>query len=175
MLSARSERRVRSGQPALDIDAEVARLLADEQGGTDFQSRDPGLVAEVRQLVVARNERRIRQGMEPLDVDSEVDTHARGARAVNTTVLRAGVYKRAMTNARRFQLDEITHPSRHLFQPPDGDHDRRRRLAGGRPRDLRGDEFDGEEWVLISEESPLDEDKRDDLVERFQLSHGAER
>jgi hypothetical protein len=27
--------------------------------------------------------------------------------------------------------------------------------------------------VLISEDSPLDEDKRDDLVERFQLSHGA--
>ncbi len=69
MLVARSERLVRGGQPALDIDAELARLLADEQapGATDA-----GLVAEVRALVVARNERRVRQGQEPLDVDSEV-------------------------------------------------------------------------------------------------------
>ena len=38
------------------------------------------------------------------------------------------------------------------------------------------DEFDGVEWVLISEDSPLDEHKRDELVERFQLTHqpGAE-
>ena len=35
------------------------------------------------------------------------------------------------------------------------------------------DEFDGEEWVLIAEDAPLDEHKRDELVERFQLSHGA--
>ena len=35
------------------------------------------------------------------------------------------------------------------------------------------DDFDGDEWVLISEDSPLDERKRDELVERFQLSHGA--
>ena len=34
---------------------------------------DPGLRAEVRQLVIARNERRARQGREPLDVDVEVD------------------------------------------------------------------------------------------------------
>ncbi len=69
MLSARSERLVRRGEPALDVDAELARLLAGEQADA---TRDPGLLAEVRQLVVARNERRIRQGLEPLDVDSEV-------------------------------------------------------------------------------------------------------
>jgi hypothetical protein len=67
LLHARSERLVRSGQPALDVDAELARLLASEQGGPD-----PELVAEVRSLVVGRNERRMRQGMEPLDVDAEV-------------------------------------------------------------------------------------------------------
>jgi hypothetical protein len=38
---------------------------------------------------------------------------------------------------------------------------------------FESDEFDGEEWVLISEDAPLDEHKRDELVERFQLSHGA--
>jgi hypothetical protein len=69
MLTARSERLLRRGEPALDIDAELARLLAGEQADT---TRDAGLLAEVRQLVVARNERRVRQGLEPLDVDSEV-------------------------------------------------------------------------------------------------------
>jgi hypothetical protein len=69
MLNARSERLVRAGRPALDVDAELARLLADEQARS---APDAGLVAEVRALVVARNERRVRQGIEPLDVDAEV-------------------------------------------------------------------------------------------------------
>jgi len=69
MLSARSERLVRRGQPALDIDAEVARLLEPARAPA---AHDAGLVQEVRQLVLARNERRVRQGQEPLDVDAEV-------------------------------------------------------------------------------------------------------
>ena len=69
LLRARSERLVRSGQPGLDIDAEVARLLAPEEARGQH---DAGLVEEVRQMVVARNERRTRRGLEPLDVDSEV-------------------------------------------------------------------------------------------------------
>jgi hypothetical protein len=69
MLMARSERLVRRGQPPLDIDAEMDRLLSREEPSG---SRDAGLVAEVRQLVVARNERRVRQGLAPLDVDAEV-------------------------------------------------------------------------------------------------------
>jgi hypothetical protein len=72
LLSARSERLVRSGQPPLDVDAEVARLLAAEQAGEASDRPDPELMAEVRSLVVGRNERRVRQGMEPLDVDAEV-------------------------------------------------------------------------------------------------------
>jgi hypothetical protein len=72
MLGARSERLVRSGQPALDVDAETARLLGDERDGRDAAARDPELLAEVRQHVVARNERRKRHGMDPLDVDAEV-------------------------------------------------------------------------------------------------------
>jgi hypothetical protein len=72
MLSARSERLVRRGQPALDIDAELARLLADEQGWRASNPRDAGLLAEVRQLVMARNDRRVRQGLQPLDVNAEV-------------------------------------------------------------------------------------------------------
>ncbi len=69
MLRARSERQVRRGEPALDVDAELARLLAPEAGGG---GHDAGLLDEVRQLVVARNERRLRQGLEPLEVEAEV-------------------------------------------------------------------------------------------------------
>lgn len=68
MLSARSERLVRQGQPALNIDAELARLLVAQTPA----AHDAGVVAEVRQLVAARNQRRLRQGLEPLDVDAEV-------------------------------------------------------------------------------------------------------
>ncbi len=71
MLTARSERLVRRGEPALDIDAEVARLLAPMPAAAGG-GHEAGLVEEVRQLAIARNERRARQGLEPLDVDSEV-------------------------------------------------------------------------------------------------------
>ncbi|MGH2865789.1 MAG: hypothetical protein ACRDJX_11155 [Solirubrobacteraceae bacterium] len=69
MLVARSERLVRRGRPALDVDGELARLLDQRQPA---HTHDAALVAEIRQLVGARNERRARQGLEPLDVDSEV-------------------------------------------------------------------------------------------------------
>lgn len=75
MLSARSERLVRKGQPALDIDAELARLLGGANPVAPASAagkHDTGLLEEVRQLVVARNERRVRQGLGPLDVDAEV-------------------------------------------------------------------------------------------------------
>jgi hypothetical protein len=72
MLNARSERLISRGQPALDIDAEIARLLgppSEQSGG----GHDADLTAEVRQLVVARNERRRRQGLAPLDVEAETE------------------------------------------------------------------------------------------------------
>jgi len=78
-----------------------------------------------------------------------------------------------MSNARRFQLEEITIRPGTYFNPqteimivvddsPEVDHEI-----------FESDEFDGEQWVLISDDAPLDENKRDDMVERFQLSHGA--
>jgi len=69
MLQARSERLVRKGHEPLDIDAEVARLLAPSVSAA---GHDAGIVEEVRQLVVARNERRARQGLEPLEVEAEM-------------------------------------------------------------------------------------------------------
>jgi hypothetical protein len=71
MLQARSDRQVRRGGAALDIDAEMALL----EGPADDPSNgkhDVALTEEVRQLVVARNERRMRSGEEPMDVEQEV-------------------------------------------------------------------------------------------------------
>jgi hypothetical protein len=76
-----------------------------------------------------------------------------------------------MTKVRRFALDEITIRPGTYFNPqtevmivvddsPEVDHEIFER-----------EEFEANDWVLISEDSPLDENKRDDLVERFQLAH----
>jgi hypothetical protein len=73
LVEAKSARRVARGQPALDVDAEIARITQPAA----VTPADEGLREEVRQLVVARNERRVRQGKEPLDVESEVDRQLR--------------------------------------------------------------------------------------------------
>jgi hypothetical protein len=70
MLGARSARMVARGEPALDIDAEVAKLLAPVEGAAG--GHDAELEAEVRELVAAKNERRVRRGLEPLDLAAEV-------------------------------------------------------------------------------------------------------
>jgi hypothetical protein len=69
MLQARSDRQVKRGGEALDIEAELALL---EEPGDGRGGHDPGLAEEVRQLVMARNERRVRSGEEPMDVEEEV-------------------------------------------------------------------------------------------------------
>jgi hypothetical protein len=71
MLQARSDRQVRRGGEALDIDAELALLEQPAVGGA-VGKHDAGLTEEVRQLVMARNERRVRSGEEPMDVEEEV-------------------------------------------------------------------------------------------------------
>lgn len=70
MLQARSARRVGRGEEPLDVDAEVAALLAEQPAAPS--AHDAGIAEEVLQLVVARNERRERQGLEPLDIEAEV-------------------------------------------------------------------------------------------------------
>ena len=71
MLEAKSRRREARGEPALDVDAELAELTRPSA------ESDPALREEVRQLVIARNERRLRQGKEPLDVEAEIDRQLR--------------------------------------------------------------------------------------------------
>jgi hypothetical protein len=81
-----------------------------------------------------------------------------------------------MSNPRRFQLDELTLRPGTYFNPqteilivvddsPEVAHEI-----------FDGYDYDAADWVLISEDSPLDEHKRDELLERFQLAHppGAE-
>lgn len=75
MLEAKAYRQRARGETPLDVEAELAKLLADKPSMTP--GADAGLAEEVRQLVVARNERRIRQGQEPLDVDEEVNRQLR--------------------------------------------------------------------------------------------------
>jgi hypothetical protein len=72
LLEAKNARREARGQAPLDVDAELASLTEQRQGGAD-----PALRDEVRQLVIARNERRERQGKPPLDVEQEVERQLR--------------------------------------------------------------------------------------------------
>jgi hypothetical protein len=76
-------------------------------------------------------------------------------------------------STRRFALDELTLRPGTYFNPqteimivvddsPEVDHEL-----------FEVDDFEASDWVLISEETPVDENKRDDLVERFQLAHSS--
>ena len=68
MLEARNARRLRRGEPALDVEAELARLTAP----AERPAVDAALREEIRGLVLARNARRRRRGEPPLDVEAEI-------------------------------------------------------------------------------------------------------
>jgi hypothetical protein len=74
---------------------------------------------------------------------------------------------------RRFELDDLVNRPGTYFNPqtevlvvvddsPDLDNE---------IFDL--EEAEGADWVLISDEAPVDEQERDDLIERFQARHSA--
>jgi hypothetical protein len=73
MLEAKSQRRQSRGEPALDVEAETRRLLAEAERPRGTEAMKAELRAEVRGLIVARNERRLRQGLEPVDVEAEIE------------------------------------------------------------------------------------------------------
>ena len=74
MLEARNHRRRRHGQPELDVQAELARLLRNQapERPAASDALDDELLAEIRELVLARNHRRARRGQPPLDVETEI-------------------------------------------------------------------------------------------------------
>jgi hypothetical protein len=74
---------------------------------------------------------------------------------------------------RRFELDDLVNRPGTYFNPqtevvvvvddsPDLDNEI-----------FNMEEFEGADWVLISEELPIDEHLRDELLERFQTRHSA--
>ena len=78
LVQARHDRGVARGEPALDVEAEVDRLMAlDPAAQPEADQQDAALREEVRQLVVARNERRADRGEPPLDVEDEVNRQLR--------------------------------------------------------------------------------------------------
>ena len=78
-----------------------------------------------------------------------------------------------MADHRRFELDELTIRPGTYFNPqtevllviddsPELDHEI-----------FNMEEHEGAEWVLISDESPVDEHRRDELLEQFQVTYHA--
>ena len=78
-----------------------------------------------------------------------------------------------MANLRQFDLDDIVNRPGTYFNPqteviviiddsPDVDTEI-----------FNLEEFEGADWVLISDEVPVDADSRDELMQAFQVRHGA--
>ena len=76
-----------------------------------------------------------------------------------------------MSDTRRFQIDELIIRPGTYFNPqtevmivvddsPEVDHEI-----------FNMSDFEEAEWVLISEDSPLDENKRDELVDLFEVTY----
>jgi hypothetical protein len=76
-----------------------------------------------------------------------------------------------MSDPRRFVLDELTIRAGTYFNPEteilivvddsaDVDHEL-----------FDSSEFESTEWVLVSEETPVDEDRRDELIEHFRATY----
>jgi hypothetical protein len=77
-----------------------------------------------------------------------------------------------MANPRQFDLDDIVNRPGTYFNPqtevlivvddsPDVDTEV-----------FNMEDFEGADWVLISDESPIDEHVRDELMQAFQVRHG---
>ena len=76
-----------------------------------------------------------------------------------------------MPDPRRFELDDLVNRPGSYFNPqtevlvivddsPEMDAEI-----------FNMEEFEGADWVLISDETPVDENRRDELLERFQVRH----
>jgi hypothetical protein len=76
-----------------------------------------------------------------------------------------------MADGRRFELDELLNRPGTYFNPqtevlvvvddsPELDSEI-----------FNMEEFEGAEWVLITDETPVDEHRRDELLERFQVHY----
>ena len=73
LVQARHDRQLARGEAPVDVDSEVARLVALDVPAPEEARQDAALREEVRQLVLARNERRIARGEPPLDPELEIE------------------------------------------------------------------------------------------------------
>ena len=76
-----------------------------------------------------------------------------------------------MADPRRFELDELTNRPGTYFNPQT-----EILIVVDDSPELDGaifsmEDFEGADWVLISEEVPVDEHRRDELLEAFQIRH----
>jgi len=168
--SARCSRRATPGSPAgrAPIDA---RRSSRSSTAPRF---DAQLEAEIRQLVIARNYRRTRAGKSALDVRCRGragDPAARRALASRPFRAAGSGTLRAMADPRRFETGRARQPSRDLFQPPDGGRRCRRRLAGHGLRDLQHGGVRGGRLGPDLRRVPIDEPRRDELLETFQVRY----
>ncbi len=76
-----------------------------------------------------------------------------------------------MADARRFELDELLNRPGTYFNPQtevlvviDDSPELNAEI-------FNMEEFEGAEWVLISDDSPLDEHRRDEILEAFQAGY----
>ena len=99
MVEASAYRRRARGEPDIDVQSEIDRVLGvgpwagvdasevagedgkdeteGEEGAAGLEGGVSGIREEIRQLVMANNERRVRRGEDPLDVDAEVERRFR--------------------------------------------------------------------------------------------------
>ena len=80
-------------------------------------------------------------------------------------------YKRAMRGVRRFQLDELILSPGTYFNPQT-----EIMVVVDDSPSIDGEifnleEFEGADWVLIADEVPVDEARRDELLETFQATY----
>lgn len=71
-VEAANVRRERRGEPQLDVDAEVQRLLT-ERPGELAPDNEAQLREEIRQQVLTTNMKRTQRGEPPLDVEAEIE------------------------------------------------------------------------------------------------------
>ena len=167
MLEARNARRRRRGEPELDIEQELDRLTA--------PAVDDELRAEIRDLV-DRAATTVAPGRASRRWTSRPRSSARSPRSATSDRPRrapdarpAGGRLRAMADPRRVELDDLVNRPGTYFNPqtevlivvddsPELDSEI-----------FNMEEFEGADWVQISDELPMDEHRRDELLEAFQV------
>jgi hypothetical protein len=160
MLQAKAFRQERRGEEPLDVEAEVARLL-DSPDATPPAIDD--LREEVRQLVITRNERRMRAGKEPRST-------WRRRPSGRSRICRIGVGMAANPD-NLYEVEELLNQPGTYFNPQtevlvvvDDSTSLDQEV-------FNMEDYEGADWVRISDDVPVDEDRRDEALERFQTHY----